>query len=78
MKIKFAIEFETEVPFGEDTNMIYHQDDIENIVYACALNVTTNSKLYQIIPTGEWRYIAENDGKEEYIQGVFDEWMYDL
>lgn len=70
MKIKFAIEFETEVPFGEDTNMIYHQDDIEAIVSACALNATANSK---IIPTGEWRYIAENDGKEEYIQGVFAE-----
>lgn len=70
MKIKFAIEFETEVPFGEDIDMIYYQDEIEAIVYACVLNATVDSK---IIPTGEWRYIAENDGKEGYIQGVFDE-----
>lgn len=70
MKIKFAIEFETEVTFDENTDMIYFQDEIENIVYACALDATANSKA---ISTGEWRYIAENDGKEEYIQGVFDE-----
>ena len=50
--------------------MMYYQGDIEDIVYACVLDATANSK---VISTGEWRYIAENDGKEEYIQGVFNE-----
>lgn len=70
MKIKFAIEFEIEVPFDEDTDMMYYQDYIEDLVYACTLDVTARST---VVPTGEWRYISENDGKEEYKQGVFDE-----
>lgn len=70
MKIKFAIEFEIEVPSDEDTDMMYYQDYIEDLVYACTLDMTAR---YTVVPTGEWRYIAENDGKEEYKQGVFDE-----
>lgn len=71
MKVKFGIEFEADIPMRHNVESQYYQNDIEDIVWFCIRAIKDTG--LRVESTDEWRFIAEDDGKEEYQKGVFGE-----
>lgn len=73
MKVKVAIEFEFEIDESTDSDYMYYQDEISDLVDMMAEEVVYSSA--DIRYAGEWRYITENDNY--YERGILSdsEWI---
>ena len=61
MKVKIAVEFLTEI---DENN--WSMQELTSKIADCV-----QSKYKDMIPTGEFCFIAESDGEKEFEQGVF-------
>jgi hypothetical protein len=73
MKTKIAIEFEVEIDTGTNSDYMYYQDEISDLVDMIAEDVVSGSTAIRY--TGEWRYITENDNSYELGILTDSEWI---
>lgn len=73
MKIKVAIEFEFEIDTSGNSDYMYYQDEISDLVDMIAEDVVSSST--DIKYTGDWRYITENDNGYELGVLTDSEWI---
>lgn len=67
MKVKFAIEFEVEIPDNSDAV------EIEDVVHELTTTIATNAEnCTNVKYTSEFSYLTENDcSSKEYLDGIF-------
>ena len=65
MKVKFAVEFEVELPDNSDA--------IEDVVHELTTTIATHiENCTNVKYTGEFSYLTENDcSSKEYLDGIF-------
>lgn len=70
MKIKVAIEFEVDVDYSDEKDVMYHEDEIEALVEMMAADAVKGG--CGIRYTGDWAYLTEED--KEFESGIIEEY----